>query len=355
VAAAAATNVIGGKIQFATPVYDFGKAKSGELVRYTYVFTNLDSCNEVLEVRGVQPQCGCTTAGEWTKRTAPGKTGAIPIQFNSANYNGPVLKMITVTTSDKTQPSLVLQLKGTIWRPIEVNPMYAIITVAPDAGSASTSVRIVNNLPEPVDVFAPECNNRSFVAQVKTNQPGRDFLMTVSTAGAMLPGTTSGQITLKTTSTNTPSVNVIVMANVQPPLTVSPPQLNLPIAPLANATTNTITIQNNSTNALVLTEPLVSAKDVSVQIKEMQPGRLYVALVGFPQGFEIPPTQPAVLTIKSSLPQLPLIKVPVMQAPRPLAPPRPAAAAPAQMAPRLVPPPPSTPVQPPTPAASANR
>lgn len=31
----------GPKIVFATPVYDFGKVRSGEVVKYTYVFTNV--------------------------------------------------------------------------------------------------------------------------------------------------------------------------------------------------------------------------------------------------------------------------------------------------------------------------
>ena len=39
-AAAASTNAMQPKIQFATPVYDFGRVKAGEPVKYTYVFTN---------------------------------------------------------------------------------------------------------------------------------------------------------------------------------------------------------------------------------------------------------------------------------------------------------------------------
>ena len=35
------TNAAGPKIQFATPIYDFGKVKSGDPVKYSYVFTNI--------------------------------------------------------------------------------------------------------------------------------------------------------------------------------------------------------------------------------------------------------------------------------------------------------------------------
>ena len=42
----------GPKIQFATPIYDFGKVKSGEAVKYTYVFTNMGGAT--LQVSNVQ-------------------------------------------------------------------------------------------------------------------------------------------------------------------------------------------------------------------------------------------------------------------------------------------------------------
>ena len=316
-----APGVAGGKIKFSTPVYDFGRAKAGDQVRYTYTFTNTDS-NEDLEIRGVQPQCGCTTAGEFSKRVGPGKAGTIAIQFNSSNYNGPVLKMITVSTSDRSQPTVMLQLKGTIWRPIEVSPLYAIITVGADSGSGSSTVSVINNMPEPVSVFSPECNNRVFNATLTTNEPGKKYSLTVSTIGQLQPGNNSGQVTLKTDSTNAPVVNVIVMANVQPALVVSPPSISLNSSPLASAITNTITIQNNSTNKLVLSEPGSTVPGIGVDIKELQPGRVFLAKISFPQGFELPQGASTMVTIKSSNPQNPLIKVPVGQMSRPMMPTR---------------------------------
>lgn len=86
-AAPPATNA-GPKIQFATPVYDFGKAKCGDIVKYTYYFTNTGV--ETLELNNVQGSCGCTAVGNWSRKVEPGQTGEIPVQFNSANFNGPV-------------------------------------------------------------------------------------------------------------------------------------------------------------------------------------------------------------------------------------------------------------------------
>src|SRR5579883_286105 len=149
-----------GKIQFATPIYDFGKVQAGELVKYSYVFTNTGEAQ--LEVTDVHPSCGCTTAGDWTRTVAPGQTGKISVQFNSANFNGPVFKTVTVASNDKQHPSTVLQLKGTVWKPIEIVPPYTVMNVAPDLTRASSTIKILNHLDEPLAVFSPECNNAAF-------------------------------------------------------------------------------------------------------------------------------------------------------------------------------------------------
>src|SRR5438046_407393 len=56
----------GPQIQFATPVFDFGKAKGGEAVKHDFIFTNTG--NTLLEITAAQPSCGCTTAGEWSHK-----------------------------------------------------------------------------------------------------------------------------------------------------------------------------------------------------------------------------------------------------------------------------------------------
>src|SRR3989441_5360366 len=201
-AAPAATNA-GPKIRFQTPVYDFGKIKSGEPVKYTFIFTNTGDA--VLILANVQPSCGCTTAGEWSRQVEPGKTGAIPIQFNSANYGGQVLKTVTVTSNDKGQPSVGLQVKGTVWKPIDVQPQFAVMTIPPDTQTnITTKVHIVNNMEEAITLSAPESNNKSFTAELKTNTVGKDFEVVITAIPPFEQPNLQGQITLKTSSTNVP-------------------------------------------------------------------------------------------------------------------------------------------------------
>src|SRR5262245_36836176 len=146
----ATTNAGGGKIQFEMPNYDFGKSKAGDPVKYTFVFTNIGT--ETLEVKNVRPGCGCTTAGEWTKKVEPGKTGTIPIQVNIAATwpNGPIAKYVDIDSSDPGQPSTRLNIHGTIWKPVEVNPQIAMLNNVPidSPESVTTTVTVTNNTDE---------------------------------------------------------------------------------------------------------------------------------------------------------------------------------------------------------------
>ena len=318
-AAEASTNVIGPKIQFATPLHDFGRARAGEPVKYTYVFTNTG--DRLLILNTVQPQCGCTTAGDWTRQVQPGNTGSIPIQFNTANYNGPVFKQVTVTCNVTNQPTLFLQLKGTVYKPFDLNPPMAVLNIPPDAETASVVVTITNNTEEPLVLSTPESNNRAFAAELKTNALGKGYQLIVSAVPPTPPGSVQGQISLRTSWTNPAVISVPVAANVQPAVMVIPSYITLAPGPLANAVTNSVSIRNNSTNDLKLSDPVVNVAGVEAEIKEMQPGKSFTALLAFPQGFQIPPGQQVELSVKSSNPKFPVVKVLVVQTPRPAPPP----------------------------------
>ena len=319
-----ATNAVGPKIQFATPVYDFGRVKAGEPVKYTYVFTNTG--DGLLIINGVQAGCSCATVGEWTKQVEPGETGSIAIQFNTDAYNGFVVKQPAVTCNVTNQPMVVLQIKGTVYRLIVLAPQIAVLNVMPDVDMASAVVTITNNTEEPLMLFAPESNNRMFSAELKTNTPGKGYQLTISTVPPLGLGSVSGQITVRTGWTNPPTISVPTVANVQPTFMVVPPHITLAPGPLGAAITNSVTIHNLGTNQVALSDPVVNAPGAEVQIKEMQAGKAFMALVAFPQGFAVPPGKLVEMSFKTSHPRFPVVKVPILQMPQPAAPP--AAAAP---------------------------
>jgi hypothetical protein len=228
----------------------------------------------------------------------------------------------------------MLQIKGTVWKPVDVNPNFAAINVPAESQEpVKTEVRIVNNTEEPLTLSPPESNNKAFKPELVTVTPGKEYKVVISTVPPLESGNMQGQISMKSSSTDVPMVNISVWANVLAAVSVTPGQVMLPNGPLPAKQTASVTINNNTTNLITLSDAMVDVKGVEVQISELQPGKMYNAMLSFPQGFEIMPGTPVNFSVKTTHPKHPLLKVPVMQLPKlpqptvvPLTPPVPQAA-----------------------------
>lgn len=104
----------GGKsaeITFDKTEHDFGKLLQGEVVSYTFHFTNTG--NAPLLISNVNSTCGCTV-GEYSKEPiAPGKKGTIKATYNSKGHHDFQTRSLTVTTN--TNPSsTVLRMKANV-------------------------------------------------------------------------------------------------------------------------------------------------------------------------------------------------------------------------------------------------
>jgi hypothetical protein len=325
---AAAAPVSGPIIKFDNDIYDFGKAVSGEKVRHTYIVTNTGT--EMLQITNVHPGCGCTTTSNWTHDIAPGQTGEIPVQFNSANYGSQVAKTIDVFSNAKNEPHKVLRLKGLVWKPLEVSPATAMINIPPDGTNAlSTTVRIINKTDNPVTVSNVVSANKVFETTLKETKPGKEFELVITIQPPFTAGNVHGAITIYTSQTNMPTLTVTAIANATPAVQITPPQIVLNQLP-DRATTNRVTIMSSTTNVLSLSN--AKASDSRIQVDVQPTGRkgMFSVIVVFPAGFQLAAGQKAEVTVESNHPRFPLIRIPVMQfnSPRHVAalPPRPSPA-----------------------------
>ncbi len=303
---------VGPRARFAGLVHDFGRMDAGSVVRHDFVFTNTG--NAVLEIAGVRPGCGCTTAGTWDKRVEPGQTGRIPLQFNSTGFSGTVVKSAVVSCNDRTQSNVVLQLRATIWRPIDVNPASAYFHVSGEARTNETRVvRIVNNLEAPLTLSEPDCSNRSFRVALNTIKAGKEFELWLTVLPELLSTFVQGQVTLRTSSTNMPLLSIPVYANVQPVIQVTPSRITLPAGPLPGAIQPAVTVRNTGTNFLTLSEATINLPGAGVTLRELQPGRVFTVAVSVPAGVQLQSTQKVEVTLKSNHPKFPELRVPVLQ------------------------------------------
>ena len=106
-------------LQFETENHNFGKVAEGTIATYEFKFKNTG--NQPAIIANVQASCGCTTP-DWTKTPVlPGKSGVIKAMYSSAGRPGVFNKTVTVT-SNATEPSKVLTIKGAVLTKDEIKP-----------------------------------------------------------------------------------------------------------------------------------------------------------------------------------------------------------------------------------------
>ena len=89
------------QITFETDMHDFGQLMAGEVISYSFKFTNTGNAD--LVISGCDATCGCTVADYPHERIAPGKTGYITVSFKSQGMSGQQMKEIIVASN--AQPS----------------------------------------------------------------------------------------------------------------------------------------------------------------------------------------------------------------------------------------------------------
>jgi hypothetical protein len=299
-------------IQFDQKEYNWGKVESGEFVKHVFTVTNTGT--QTLEITRVHPSCGCTTAGDWTKRIEPGQSGVIPIQFNSAGKSGPITKTIDITSNAKDHPRETLFIRGTVWKSIEVTPQMPVINLVADAtNSPSTSVRITTQADQPVEISDPVSSSKSFTAELLTNTPGKEYKLIVTVLPPFAVGSPTATIDLKTSLPSTPILSVKVMATIQPEIQVSPPQLRLGTLPNVWTTNHSIFIRGNGAAPVTLSDPECSDPRVHAQLSPVGVAGMYNLQVALPPNYQIEPGQPVEISVKSNNPRHPIVQVPLVQ------------------------------------------
>ena len=101
-------------ITFEKTEHDFGTLLQGEVVTYSFHFTNTG--NEPLIISQVTSSCGCTVGDYPRNPIAPGKGGEIKATYNSTGHHGFQNRYLTVMSN--TMPAKnVLQLKVKVLTP----------------------------------------------------------------------------------------------------------------------------------------------------------------------------------------------------------------------------------------------
>ncbi|MGH7811268.1 MAG: hypothetical protein ACREP5_13415, partial [Candidatus Binatia bacterium] len=229
--------------------------------------------------------------------------------------SGTIAKSISVTCNDPLGNVQTLQVKATVWKPVDINPAYVyFMGVEGEVTNDTKVVKITNNLEESITLEPPQANNPNFKTALKTIKPGKEFDLEVVYSPSGSNATPQSVITMKSSSTNMPLVSITAYAMPQPALVAMPQAIRLPAGPLSPNYRQPVTIRNNSSTAVTLSDPIVNAEGVTVQTTETQPGKLFTLNLSFPTNFQARADKPMELTVKTSHPKYPILRVPFIQA-----------------------------------------
>jgi hypothetical protein len=298
------------QIKFDEMIHDFGRVRSGAIMKHEFSFTNAGNAD--LIIHGVLPACGCTTVQDFPSKVPPGGKASLTLEFNSHSLMGEQIRTLLVKSNDPVQPDLVLQIKGLYWMPIEVHPLTALLFLPPHTDQKlSTTIRVVNQMEQPLTLESPVVSVPQLIARVIEATPGKEFHVVVDTVPPFEHKDIQATIKLTTNSPETPTIECTVVVIAQPELVVTPLQMFLPPELPAEPQPYTITIRNQSPNAITLKEAACDAPGTKIEIRETTPGKEFELTVLFPQDMAKDPSQPFVITVNTSLPSQPQVRIPV--------------------------------------------
>lgn len=85
------------ELKFSEDFFDFGSIAEGEIVSHTFHFHNIGS--DILVVKDLIPDCGCTLPKIDKKELKPGEESTVEVIFNSAGWSGSQYKSVTLRTN----------------------------------------------------------------------------------------------------------------------------------------------------------------------------------------------------------------------------------------------------------------
>ncbi len=298
------------QIKFDEMIHDFGRVRSGEIMKHEFTFTNAGNVDLIID--DVLPACGCTTITEFTRTIPPGGKASLTLEFNSFSLQGEQIKTMLVKSNDPVQPNLVLQLKGVYWSPIEIYPLTALLFMPPHTDQKlSTTVRIVNQMEQPLKLEAPVSSVPQLTARVSEATPGKEFHVVVDTVPPFPHQDIQATIRLTTNSAETPSIELNVVVIAQPEIVITPPQMFLPVELPPVPEPYTISIRNQSKDNITLKDAACNAPGAKVEIREINPGKDFELIVRFSQEMAKDPEQSYQITVNTSLASQPQISIPV--------------------------------------------
>lgn len=304
-------------IDIVEKVKDYGIVSKGEKLHAEFVVRNTGQAP--LEITQVRPTCGCTVA-DFDRTIAPGTTGKITAEVDTAAFSGPIAKAVLVFSNDPATPQLNLVIKAEVRSFVEVLPRALILFKNLLSGeSATEKVTLVSADGSDFSVTGADAGGGPYTIAYRAlpeaeripERKGPQWEVTITVPPTAPEGMLNHKIIIKTTAAKALDVPINVTGAVRPIVQIIPAQANLGrVKSDAPVGSNVLLVNNRQGSQLEITETAVDNQNFKVEVIPLQAGqRFQIAVslqVGAPKG-----TQKATLRIATNDPLRKVIEVPV--------------------------------------------
>lgn len=298
----------------AEPIKDVGVVAKGEKATHDFVLRNEGSVP--LQITDVKASCGCTVA-DYDKTIAPGQTGKVRVAIDTATFNGPIAKGVTVFTNDPAAPQMELTIRAKVEPFISVKPGYARYIVvqgetqegkisqtlwAPD-GASFDVVKVESPYPHLKTSFR-EARPEERIADA----PGKQWKVEMQLSNSSPVGPLSDSVQVHTNHPKQKLVQIPVSGFVRPTISVTPSVADFGQIELKEPLRKAINIKAFSTENVKVTGVQENIAGLDTQLEALEEGREYqVRVILKPEMVKGPFN--GKLTILTDSPRMPKIEV----------------------------------------------
>lgn len=242
----AARQVQFGQIRFDKSTHDFGQVKRGEKLKYRFTFKNIGK--GPLKLQGVHAACGCTAAElDVDREYAPQQTGAIDVTFDTTDFNGRIVKAVTVMTNERHVPDRTLSVRATIVSEFEVSP--PMVDFGEVLSQDGPTIKLVVK-PQSGQTFAIEkirFNSETLTVNsaAKSGSPGT-YHIDVTLKAGLMPGFLKETILVRNNSKSLPELRIPVRATIRGNLDIEPRYLEFGAISPSDRSSRSVTVVGNN-------------------------------------------------------------------------------------------------------------
>jgi hypothetical protein len=288
------------------PLFDFGTALEGTMVKHTWKITNAGQSR--LIIRGVKTSCGCTAAAPARTNLAPGESTEISAGFDTRFQKGHQIRTITAYTNDPDTPQAIMTIQGVVKQQVAATPAQVAfgdvkkgtevtkeVTISDLTGEGGFKVGAVSN-----------SNPAIKIAEEKRPDGKPGALLKVTLTRDMPVGPFDD--TIKVLTTRIP-VQIDVFGKVSGDLSVSPAQVSFGIVPRGQEAIRIVKLTSQGAKPVKVLGVTSDVVAVSASAEPVTAGKEYKITVQLHRG--TPDGQVhGELQIKTDDPEQAIVKVP---------------------------------------------